>query len=128
MEKDWDRIARLEKAISKKYGDKAVKNPMSTWDEDKEKEYIEQLKEVAKKERETKEQNEKIEMNGFLMPKTLISKDEERNCPVCKVFSFNMKDDVYMAKYECCYKCYIQHVEGREKRLDSGWRPETGDK
>ena len=101
---------------------------MSTWDEDKEKEYLEQLKEVAKKERETKEQNEKIEMNGFLMPKTLISKENERECPVCKIYSFDRRDDVYMAKYECCLDCYIQYVEKREKRWAAGWRPKTGDK
>ena len=39
-EKDWDYIAKVEKAISKKYGKETVQNPKASWDEEKEKEYI----------------------------------------------------------------------------------------
>ena len=38
-----------------------------------------------------------------------------------------MKDDLYMNKFECCHTCYIQWVEGREERWESGWRPEKQD-
>ena len=31
-------------------------------------------------------------------------------------FYFNPKDDYYMNKYDCCGKCYIKFVEGREER------------
>ena len=35
--KDWDYIARLEKAIADKYGNEAIQNPASSWDKEKEK-------------------------------------------------------------------------------------------
>ena len=50
-DKDLNYIAALEKAIKKKYGDDAIQNPASYWDEDKEKEYIEQLKEFVEKQK-----------------------------------------------------------------------------
>ena len=49
MKKDTNDIAAIEKAISKKYGDEAIVNPKSLWDEDKEKDYIEQVKKNYKK-------------------------------------------------------------------------------
>jgi len=33
-----------------------------------------------------------------------------------------------MKKFDCCYECYIQFVDGREERWKSGWRPQLGDK
>ena len=50
----------------------------------------------------------------------------EVTCPVCDTYSFNVKDDVYMNKFQCCWKCYIQWVEDREDRWQSGWRPNNG--
>ena len=50
-DKDLNYIAALEKAIKKKYGDDAIQNPAKHWDEDKEKEYIEQLKEFVEKQK-----------------------------------------------------------------------------
>ena len=50
MKKDLNYIASLEKAISKKYGKEAVQNPSSNWTPEKEKEYLEQLKENKAKE------------------------------------------------------------------------------
>ena len=49
MPKDLDYIARLEKAISRKYGNEAILNPMANWSEEREKEYLEQLKTLDKK-------------------------------------------------------------------------------
>ena len=71
------------------------------------------------------ELNEKVEVNGVLIPKKLFTKDSQnRTCPVCNTYSFNSKDDVYMKKFECCCKCYIQWVDGREERWKTGWRPD----
>ena len=42
-------------------------------------------------------------------------------------YSFDTRDNVYMTKYTCCYKCYIQWVEGREERWATGWRPNKGE-
>ena len=123
MSKDWDYIARLEKAIKKKYGHETILNPKSTWDDEKEKEYLEQLKEYSKKQQAIKEETERIEKDGFFLPKNLINKKSKRKCPVCATYSFSRKDDLYMNKFQCCWKCYIQWVEGREKRWEKGWRP-----
>jgi len=123
MEKDWDYIARLEKAIKAKYGEDAILNPKSNWTEEKEQEYIEQLKEIAKKETIRKEQTDKVEKDGFFIAKNLITKKSKRKCPICDIYSFSMKDDLYMNKFECCWKCHIQWVDGREERWEKGWRP-----
>lgn len=123
MKKDLNRIAAIERAIAKKYGVEAIANPKANWDEKKEKEYLKQLKEVAKKEQKLREQTDKIEKDGFFVGKHLISKKKERNCPVCNVYSFDMRDDLYVNKFECCFKCYVQWVEYREERWKKGWRP-----
>ena len=124
-EKDWDYIAKLEKAIAKKYGNIAIQNPASFWNEEKEKEYLEQLKEEAKQQEEARHE-EQIDVGGFFVPKKLINKDASRMCPVCEIYSVKALDDVYMSKYDCCYKCYILYVDGREERWLKGWRPKDG--
>ena len=110
--KDPDYLIKVEKAIQEKYGDETIQNPKLTWDQDKEKEYLEQIKKILITEKPT----EKIEINGVLMPKKLFRKESKRTCPECKIYSFEMKDDLYMAKYKCCFKCYIRYVEGREEK------------
>ena len=127
-EKDWDHIARVEKAIAEKYGKESVQNPAKLWNEEKEKEYIEQLKEDLAKQDEKIVYQDKIEADGFFISKKLINKDTGRTCPTCGKYSFSTKDDVYMSKYECCFKCYIQYVEGRTDRWLEGWRPNHGEK
>jgi len=117
--KDPDHLIKVEKAIQEKYGDEAIQNPKNNWDQEKEKDYLSQVKELSRNEKV----KEKVEVDGVLLPKKLFIKESERTCPVCEVYSFNEKDDLYMAKYKCCFKCYIQHVEGREikwlKRINS---------
>ena len=122
-----DYIVNLEKAITQKYGKETIQNPKGNWDEGKEKEYLEQLKKISKKERTREEQSEKVEINGFLVYKKLLNRETKRNCPVCKVYSFNIKDDSYLLKYECCYMCYTEYVEDREERWQTGWRPNLGE-
>ena len=123
MKKDQNYIANLEKAIARKYGKEAVQNPKASWSEEKEKQYNEQLKRVSLKEQKLSEKKEKVEINGFLVSKKLLNKESNRTCPVCKVYSFNSQDDIYMNRYDCCHKCYVQWVEFREERWASGWRP-----
>ena len=114
------------KAISKKYGKEAVQNPKSSWTDEKEQEYLDQIKNLAKKERQLHEKDEKVDINGILIPKKLLNKESNRTCGVCNVYSFNVRDDVYMNKFDCCSKCYVQWVEDREERWLSGWRPNNG--
>ena len=123
MSKDPDYIPKLEKAIAQKYGDEAVHNPKRFWDEDKEKEYIQQSQEEQKKFAKLSESQDKVEQDGFLINKKLLNRDQNRTCPVCKKYSFHPRDDLYMNKFEACFKCYIQYVEGREEKWATGWRP-----
>ncbi len=123
MKKDLDYRVKVEKAIAKKYGTEAIANPKAFWDDEKEKEYLEELKKLYEKEYKKKKVGEKIEKDGFLLPKNLITKVNKRKFPVCGSYSFDMKDDLYMNKFECCFKCYIQYVEHREERWNKGWRP-----
>ena len=125
-DKDWDKLAKIEKAISEKYGKEAVQNPKSNWDDEKEKQYLQQIKKLSEKEAQSNQGDEKVEVNGILIPKKLLNKESNRTCPVCDTYSFNVKDDVYMNKFQCCWKCYIQWVEDREDRWQSGWRPNNG--
>ena len=48
-DKELNKIAAIEKAIAKKYGKEAVQNPKGNWNEEKEKEYIEQVKKFQEK-------------------------------------------------------------------------------
>ena len=104
MMKDPERLIKIEKAIQEKYGDEVIQNPKANWDQEKEKEYLQQIKKIAKSEKP----KEKIEVEGVLMPKKLFRKESKRTCPECKIYSFDMKDDLYMAKFKCCYKCYLR--------------------
>jgi len=123
MKKNLNDIAKYEVAISKKYGKEAIKHPRADWNDEKEKEYQQQIKDLYLKEAEIQEKTEKVEVDGILVSKKLINKDNNRICPVCCSYSFELRDDVYMTKFDCCFKCYIQWVERREERWKSGWRP-----
>jgi len=116
MKKDLNYIAKLEQAIAKKYGKETIQNPRSTWNQEKEQKYLEEIKEIYKQELQNKTCDEKIEANGFFVSKKLLTNKEDRTCPACFVYSFEQKDDVYMNKYDCCYRCYLKFVEGKEKR------------
>ena len=73
-DKDWDRLAAFEKAISKKYGKEAIQNPKSNWDDEKERDYVEQQKKLYEKELRQRETTEKIFHDGILISKKLLVK------------------------------------------------------
>jgi hypothetical protein len=116
MKKDLNYIAKLEQAIAKKYGEETIQNPRSTWTQEKEQSYLEEIKEIYKQELQNKTSDEKIQANGFFVSKKLLTNKEDRTCPTCFVYSFEQKDDVYMNKYDCCHHCYLKFVEGKEER------------
>ena len=127
MKKDLNEIAKYEVAISKKYGKEAIQHPKADWNDEKEEEYQQQIRELHKKEVKQREKSEKVEVDGILISKKLFNRDEKRVCPVCSSYSFELRDNVYMIKFDCCFDCYIQWVEGREERWKSGWRPDKKD-
>ena len=124
MSKDPDYAIKVERAIAEKYGDEAVQHPKSNWSDDKEEQYIDDLKKLHHVHNSNESSQE--EVNGVLISKKLLMRESKRSCPVCNTYSFKSSDDVYMSKFECCEKCYIQWIEGREDRWKKGWRPNNG--
>ena len=120
MSKDPNYAVKVEKAIAEKYGQEAIVNPKSQWDDDKEKEYLDELKSNY---RNDKTESEKVDLDGVLISKELLNRESSRSCPTCNTYSFKSVDDLYMTKFDCCLKCYIQWIEGREERWKKGWRP-----
>ena len=120
--KDPNYAIKVEKAITKKYGAETVQHPKKNWNDEKEREYLSELKEFYSNQ-PIEEDSDKEHINGVFIPKKLLNKESERSCPVCNTYSFKSNDDVYMTKFGCCEKCYIQWIEGREDRWKKGWRP-----
>tara|TARA_R100000808_G_C2107407_1_gene122583 strand:- start:356 stop:733 length:378 start_codon:yes stop_codon:yes gene_type:complete len=114
-------IAALEKAVMKKYGKEAIDNPAKYWTPEKEKEYLEEMRRI---ELLSSANNTIEEREGFLFSTKLFKKETKNICNIC--FSVLKEGDmVYITKYDCCRKCYVNHVEGREERWLNGWRPEN---
>lgn len=113
-----DKIDRLEAAIEEKYGKEAtIDLRKEIWEVDRQK-IKEQLLALDQKEREAQRRRTFIAENGYLISEKIITRKSsvERICPVCQTFSFSAYDDVYMMKYQCCFDCFILHVDGREEK------------
>jgi len=122
--KDSNYAIKVENAIAEKYGEETIQHPKKEWTDDKERQYLEDLKNLHRVYAERESPQEQV--NGVFISKKLLTKESKRSCPVCKAYSFKSNDDVYMSKFDCCEKCYIQWVEDREERWISGWRPNNG--
>ena len=120
---DPNQIAAVEKAIAEKYGSETIQNPRGNWNETKEKEYLEQMKEFYQKTQLNEEWQEKIDVNGIKISKKLFNRESLKCCPICNSFAKKSMDDVCLVKFDCCFNCYIQFVEDREERWLKGWRP-----
>lgn len=125
MKKNYDQIAAVEKAIAEKYGKEAAQDIRGDWSEEKEKQYLEQLKSAASALAKRKKNTTQIAENTFISEKAQ-HRNGTNTCPVCKTYSFSMKDDLYMNRFSCCYDCYMDFVVDRENRWKDGWRPDKG--
>ena len=123
--KNPDQIAAIEQAIAQKYGETTVANPRADWNQIKEKEYLDQMREFYQKIKKNEEYQEKIDINGIKVSKKLLNRESLASCSVCGSFPKKSLDDVCLVKFECCHQCYIQYVEQREERWSTGWRPNT---
>tara|TARA_R100001594_G_scaffold129200_1_gene167731 strand:+ start:713 stop:1042 length:330 start_codon:yes stop_codon:yes gene_type:complete len=109
MKKDPNYIAGLEKAVRKKYGEEAIKNPASHWTPEKEKEYINQLKSAS-----SREESNKVETDsGFLLEEKLINISKVETCNKCESKISTVNDKIYFSKLSVCEKCYILYYENR---------------
>tara|TARA_A100001515_G_scaffold95289_1_gene76392 strand:+ start:676 stop:1149 length:474 start_codon:yes stop_codon:yes gene_type:complete len=127
VKRDYNYIAAVEKAIAEKYGKDTVQDFRSTWEEEKEKDYLNQLTKRREKLLDLRKKKEYYEVGNLEIKSNRRSNSKDRACPVCKTYSFSSKDDLYMNRFECCNQCYITYVEFREERWKSGWRPGDGD-
>ena len=123
MSKDPNYVVKIEQAIAKKYGESTVQNPKKTWTEEKDQQYFDQLKEFYRGQKQ-EEDYDKKEVNGVFIPKKLLNSDSNRSCPVCSVYTTKAQDDLYFTKFDCCFKCYLYHVEFNEEKWLNGWRPD----
>lgn len=113
--KDPNYLINLEKAIIETYGEETVRNPKFYWNEEKEKDYLKQLKDVYSVKTDS-EGSDMVNQDGILIPKRLFKKENNKVCVSCKHYSFDRKDDIYLNKYKTCFKCYINYVEFREEK------------
>ena len=116
MKKDYDKIAKIEKEISKKYGKETILNPKSLWSPEKEEKHLEHAKKFYEKNKEIKSLKKEYSAAG---PSSAWSP-----CDTCGKLFMSPRDQVYMNKYECCDDCFIVFVEDREERWLNGWRPD----
>ena len=122
-DKQLNKIAALEKAISEKYGEEAIVNTMSNCEYSKEQDYLQQMRAMYKKQNKAYDSNEKIDLNGIKVAKKLLNRESLKSCPICGNFPKKSMDDVCLIKFDCCSKCYIQYVERIEERWLGGWIP-----
>jgi hypothetical protein len=110
MKLEFNKIAELERAIEKKYGKIATKNPASFWNKDKEEEYLEQLREQILQE----EEHEQIKINGVLVTEKLFNRGNIQVCSRCDKQCLSLNDDLFYVKYEMCERCFYLYKDGRE--------------
>ena len=109
-DKDLNKIAAFEKAIADKYGEEAISNPRMNWGEEKEKEYLEQMREFYEKTSKIQEREDKVDVNGIKVTKKLLNRESLKNCSVCGKFPKSSMDDVCLIKFDCCKHCYDHKI------------------
>ena len=115
MSKDPNYSIKVEQAIAKKYGKDTVQHPKKNWDDKKEREYLSQIKDFYNSSEQTFDE---VELEGVLISRKLITRESKRTCPVCNIYSFKSKDDVYMSKFDCCEKWDGDQMKITKKRLE----------
>lgn len=120
---DFDQIAHLEKLFVEEYGAQSIKDFRAEWNPHREEEYLEQLARQTR--RDNSAETKKIEISGVLITERAIERKADRVCPVCEIYSFSRRDDLFMNRFSCCYECHVEFVDGREDRWTTGWRPDV---
>ncbi len=123
MKKDLNYIAAVEKAIAEKYGKEATNNFRYRWSPALEQEYLKQLRDASKKRYKKRPKEVDAVADDTLVTKRNRVANTKRSCPVCKTYSFSGRDDLYMNRYECCYRCYVDFVAPDEDKWKKGDRP-----
>ena len=107
MKKDYNYIAKVEKAIAKKYGKSAILNPKSNWNSEKEKKYLSEVKEFYSR------------VNcGPDAKKCLYNLTDHDPCSTCgkEYYFMTLRGEVTYLKWGVCFECFVDHIEGREEK------------
>jgi hypothetical protein len=116
LETDWTMIAALESAIKRRYGDKAIQNPIRGWSEEKEQTFKQQLANRVQKDREyLKSQNREQTAigEGVLIANKLLTRESNQPCDVCGRYVLDARDVLYYYKHNMCFRCYVKHKADR---------------
>ena len=124
---DASYVAGLEKAVAEKYGKDAVQDFRTEWEEEKEKRYLQQLKDRQNSLNERDTSEETVKEGDFVLKTRRKQDSVERTCPVCKTYSFSPQDDLYMNRFKTCRLCYFDFVFAREEDWAAGKRPTQKD-
>lgn len=103
--KDSNEVAKLEKAIAEKYGQAAIVNPRGLWSPEDEAQYQQQISSgswVPAKEMSEEQKDGYLIENGELITK------EIRLCSKCGKYSIDCRDNLYLNKFQLCWKCYLK--------------------
>lgn len=113
--KDWDKVALLERAVEEKYGNEAIKNlkqfAVDVSEEDKQ--------EFSFKVYRTTEKNVTLKHSELI--------NDSNSCPCCGKYHiyFTIYDDINISRFDACATCFYKYIDGREERWLSGWRPKN---
>lgn len=91
-------MSDLQEAIKKKYGEGIDIDFDKEWTNEDEKKFSKNNKKLDEKIKKAVGRRKEI---------------QKRVCDSCGSYSFKSKDDIYMARFDCCYECYIRNIEGR---------------
>jgi len=112
---DDKQISAFEKAIEEKYGIDAILDPSSFWTPEKEKAYLDQIKSVEKYYRQQPYENY-VDQGGFILKEKLVNRSSFKSCSLCGEQAYKTNDELYMTKFNTCFKCFVKYIEGRETK------------
>lgn len=113
-------LQKIEKEITDKFGVEATLSPKAFWNNEREQEYQKQVDSFLEKEENKRKSEEKIEKDGILVPRRLfIEENIKKGCKFCQKYFLDFRDKIYVNKYNGCYECYINFIEGRETKFSN---------
>lgn len=120
MDQYENQLLLFQATLRQKFGDFALIDLSTLWDQAKEQMYRSFLQKESKMD---SEHALRIK-SGTSNKKLFISSINK--CECCFKLNTKVKDQPYMAKYNSCLSCYISYIDGREDRWNKGWRPNHG--
>jgi len=111
----YDKLAEI---LYKQTDGKGLIDKETLWSgngEDRE-EVQKKIFELSKKKIE--KNTEVVDEDTYIVSKLVRKENFINKCEICNSGIMNINDDVMFIKYNCCYKCYIRYIEGREDKYN----------